>query len=322
MFFPLMLALASTVVYAQSIDTTHIEMYNSINKIDSLIANNKLSSARQIYEDLSVRGFYIQSWKQYSYIDILYFDQGLIEKAKSELIETIKKGYLNQQILYGSDSIFLESIGNRYGYPLVEKLLIINDNLRKTKLNQYGKIINELIKLNDLDQELYRNKQYRKSRNYWFSKTYGYPVKDTTINHVEAMSLYKEFRKLDSIKTERFVKIIDSLGYVPDERITGGLTANVLVIHSCKYKKLSSDIDAIYQHSLKIGSMSPHEYAWYKGYYDERHSNLNTYYYTTSRDELEKFSATDKKLINSRRKLIGLRPCPAVVWNNDIYSNN
>lgn len=122
------------------------------------------------------------------------------------------------------------------------------------------------------------------------------------------------------MKTERFARIIDSLGYVPGERITGGLLGvGTIIVHSSKYERLSIDIDSIYLYSLALGTLVPDTYGWYKGYYDERHFKQHTFYYTVARETIEALSEAEKSAINERRRKVGLRPCPATVWEYDIY---
>ncbi|MEO0788721.1 MAG: hypothetical protein AAFY36_08670 [Bacteroidota bacterium] len=305
-------------LHAQTSEFNHVNLFLAYNTIDSLIASENIAEARMVYEDIKSQGYYIESWKQYDYGNKLYYERGDLRQSRKELLEAVNKGFFNIQIFYGIDSTFLIEMEEKYDNNISKRIIKINNRLTKRARKNHGPLIDELIELDAIDRELYRDPDYQRYRSYWFDLTYGDQLRDSTI-HEEAMVGYREFRHRDSLKTERYANIIDSLGYVPDERITSGLTANVIIIHSSKYEKLSVDIDSIYLHSLKMGTLAPNIYGWYKGYYDERHFQDHTYYYTVGRDKIEALSEEEKITINQRRRTIGLRPFPATVWDYDIY---
>ncbi|MEL6944417.1 MAG: hypothetical protein AAFO82_17280 [Bacteroidota bacterium] len=314
-------SLSVVIAFAQQKALDHTHLHIAYNTMDSLIAYKDYEGAKGVYEDLRKEGYYIDAWKQYDFADTLYYWRGDKKKAKKEVLESAKKGVYNFHKLYEIEEDFAKAVENKYGEKFLNKVIRHNEKLTQKLRKNYGAIIDEMIALAKLDQELYKNKEYKQYRSYWFRKTYNFPLleRDSALDHNAAMSGYWEFRYKDSLKTERFNRIIEQLGYVPDERITGGLTEDVLVVHSCKYEKMSINNDSIYLKSIKLGTLTPHEYAWYKGFYDERHTDSHTYYYTIGRAEIEDFPPEKVAVINERRKRIGLRPWPAVVWKTKIY---
>ena len=127
------------------------------------------------------------------------------------------------------------------------------------------------------------------------------------------MRCYEEFRQKDSIVLAEFIAVVDSLGFVPgNDLIFAMFPISPIICHTAHFD--FAGLEEKYLKSLERGTISPAEYAWWKGYHEEYYQEPFSYYFTPSEKTLKEMPAEEIEAINAKRRLIGLPACPAVIW--------
>lgn len=292
-----------------------IECNLSFSKFDYLIHEIKdTTEALIVLEDCgNCQEF--KSVYRHQFASRLYFERGLIELAKTELIYAVEKGLF---LDYSDSASFWElfrEISASYGSEFAMKLVIVQEDKLASMSSENLEIRQKLLSIHNRDQGLRSKPKYNEASAYEFIyKLYGDREDDEAI-HRKKIELAREFTIKDSLVLLEFVDISDSLGYVPNPNDLMFNDISTLMSHTSHM--LFDGIDDLYYKSVIKGTISPRFYAWYKGYYEEYFGDGKTfsYYYTHGENMFADSTQEEIDTINSKRATIGLPFLPFNIFS-------
>lgn len=304
----------AVILSGQSIN---IDCNIKFNTLDSLLSIKDTIGVIKLYETLDYCDSYKTKYLNLHMAKIYGFKNKTI-KVQNEIIKAIDKGYV-------VSANTLRSLHKRYNK--IEKLagedfllkMIARDRHLLTNLDSSTLVIRKrILNVHNEDQNLRKEKIYRKCRSHDYNFKTKYGSVDTLPEHEEMMNCANEYRTKDSLIVLDFVNLIDSLGYVPSANSLKFDDISTLICHTSHYE-FEADLENIYFSSVLKGTISPKVYAWYLGYNKDYYLKERVYYYDYTKTMLDEAKLTKIKTdeINRLRRKIGLPSLPTAIWSEN-----
>lgn len=279
------------------------------------MVNKDTTNAMVVFEVIPLKCLNsVSAGRHYQFFNLLKDKDSKL--SIKHLLKASEKGFLASKSTKESFFKTLEYIEKNTSEAMVSDLMMDAYDQLKNLSDYNKKIRSQLVKIDYQDQALRKDKETKACRSVYYDIRWGYAVGDTIENFEKMMECAHDYRRKDSIVLQQFVNMINDLGYVPSEESVLFSEIDVLVSHTSHFD-FKENIDSIYRHSVRLGTLSPRVYAWYKGYNEEYYLDKpKSYYYTHSELMLEDeyISEDDLKRINDLRQEIGLPSFPGSLW--------
>ncbi|MEZ4908582.1 MAG: hypothetical protein R2771_13300 [Saprospiraceae bacterium] len=303
----------------------YIQYYLELNSIDSLFAFDNSEAAIAKFQALEDKGYNIRIFEYEKFADEI-FKRGFNKLAEKYYSKAVEEGGLNQMIFENRLDKFKNKIIENYGIKTWNKYIFINQKVLNTVSKKHKNLASQLLKIHNEDQKLRNDIIAKRIEGKPSITEYGAGYRffkdeemDSSI-HEEYMRLYSEFYEKDSINKQQFVDIVLDLGYIPTENELKGLAhCGFLVLHSAKFH-YPEKFNEIVKESVENGRLWASGYGWYMGLKSDYQHTERIYYYSSDQDTILEFPEDKIQKINSERKKMGMKPCPAVIWNSRIYN--
>lgn len=294
----------------------YLHCWKAWTHFDKILEEKDTSSALMLFQSIEANKCPINK-RRYLQISKITYLIGDIVESKRNFRNSMESGLMSAIYFNQKFDKLIEEGKSKYGKVFIKNMLHLNDSLIAVNIKKNGTLIHKLKEIYDRDQELRRIPDIKECKGYEFNFKLGF-LPDTANNHTTLMRCAKEFRKQDSLILNSFIRIIDSLGYVPnDETVFGMLPIGPIINHTAHFN--FKDLDRKILDSVKKGRISPRMYAWWKGYHNEYFLKPPEYYYVKNKTFFENLSDEDIEKINVKRMKIGLDKCPNVIWGSSPY---